>query len=83
MNTYTSRILAALAGHAPVELARFTRTITRHDIAAVTNGLSSAWEVFAEYVTPDRHTITPRIRYFRPDRADYSNGIKLKITPRP
>lgn len=80
---YTARICAALPGDAPIELARFKRSITAKDVAAVTDGLSACWEVFGEYVTPERQLIAPRIEYYRPTNAAYSAGIKLKVTPMP
>lgn len=55
---YYARIMAALPGHAPVELARFKRAISNYDRRTWLNDLSPEWIITEERVC--FRTLTPR-----------------------
>lgn len=57
---YTAKIMACLAGHTPIELARFTRRMYPSDVRAVTGEISRDWELWGEYPLADKHTMTSR-----------------------
>jgi hypothetical protein len=57
---WTSRIMACLPGHSPVELARFHRSMVPSDVHAVTADLDPAWEIYGEYQTHRRDLISDR-----------------------
>lgn len=80
MIPYDFRICGALPGHDPVELFRSRHTYAPSYFNAVTRDFAPEWDLWVERRMPGNRTISPRISYYRPAVAGYSNGIKLKIT---
>lgn len=73
---YAFRIMAALHGHAPVELYR---SRSRHYVQADWNlwavPMSPEWECWVERPVPDRATITQRPHLWR--RAGHADRLPL------
>lgn len=57
---YRGRILAALPGHAEIELFRTRRQLLDSDIKSFTRNLDPAWEVWCEEQTDQRTLISER-----------------------
>jgi hypothetical protein len=67
---YTTRIMACLTGHDPVELYRTRRDkpLQVAEINYITRDLDSAWEWWIERVQQERHLISSRPKLTRPQK---------------
>lgn len=77
MSTYTVRIMAALPNQEPVEWFRGYERLHPKTWAFFKRDVAPEWTVWTEYRLPDRHCLTPRIRFARKTGAE---KLRLHLT---
>ena len=71
---YDFRIVAALPGGPTIELMRSKAHEWQHAWDSYTRDISPEWNVWMEHPTPNKSTITPRIKV-----GPYNNSGKIRL----
>ena len=79
MIPYHSRIMACLPGHTPTEIVRFNHPMTPKEWSSWVGPMSRDWELWAEWRTPDRHTVSERVYISRKGNPKTNGEVELTV----